>query len=198
VSLVIGDVEDEIVRRLREQFAGRVRAVEHKPARLDADELARVLTLAPAAFVSWLGFAAEERLPDGVVRAQWGVYLLAANAAGEVARRRGQGAEIGGYEMAIAAYAALHLWRPASAAMHIEVSSCENLFSAAFEKAGRSCWALALTVPVELPLGVEAVEGALGRFETFDASWDVPPLGDVSRPPPSANRNAGDRVTLPQ
>lgn len=197
MSLVIGQVEDEIVQRLRDMFGGRVRTVEHKPARLDEDELARVLTLAPGVFVSWLGFEADERFAGTTVRGQWGVYLLAANAAGEAARRRGEGGQIGGYEMAVAAYAALNDWTPASAAAHIEVAGCENLFSMAFERAGRSCWALTLTVPIELPTGAVLDADGAPAFTTFDAAWDIPPHGDVAFPPQN-NRDARDRVALPQ
>lgn len=190
--MVIAEVEDQIITQLRQAFGATLREVDHKPAKLDAEELARVLTQAPAAYVSFLGFRAGEKLPERTLDAAYGVYLLAQNAAGEQARRRGDSRSIGAYEMAQVAYLALEGWAPASAANTIAVQSCENLFAAAFEKAGRSCYGLVLAVPIEMQPGPLAPD-----FLTFDASWDVPPHGNVSRPPPSDNRDAGDRVTLP-
>lgn len=193
---ILSEIEDELVARLRAAFGRRVRAVEHKPARLDEDELARVLTLAPGAFVAFLDWSPDQRLPE-TVRARWGVYVLAANAAGEPARRRGDQVEIGAYEMAVIATAALEEWTAPSAAGAAEVQGCESLFSAAFDRAGRSCFALTLSVPVPLPRGLEAIEGELGPFATFEAAWDIPPHGDVAFPPAN-NRDARDRVVLPQ
>jgi len=193
--LILSAVEDEIVRRLRAAFGGRVRAVDHKPARLDEEELARVLTLAPGVFVAFLDWARDERLRE-TVSARWGVYLLAANAAGEPARRRGDQVEIGGYEMCVLASAALDHWIAPSSAGAAEVQGCESLFSPAFDRAGRSCFALTLSVPVPLPQwDVAAAEP--GLFITFDAAWDIPPHGDVAFSPAN-NRDARDRVVLPQ
>lgn len=192
--MVIAEVEDQIIAQLRTTFGATLREVDHKPAKLDADELARVLSLAPAAYVSFLGFRAGEKLPERTMEAAYGVYLVAQNAAGEQARRRGDARLIGGYEMAELAFVALDGWAPAAAAGAIAIQSCENLFAAAFEKAGRSCYGLVLSVPIEMQ--PEAGAG-MGNFITFDASWDIPPLGNASRPPPSAIRDAGDRVTLP-
>lgn len=199
---MIGAVEDEIVDRLRQAFGARVREVDHKPAKLDADELSRILTMAPAAYVSFLGFQpAEGRMPGGTFMAAFGVYLLAANASGDVARRRGHPTAIGAYDMVARATRQLGGWRPPSAAQDIAITSCENLFSAAFEKAGRTCYGLALTVPLRFGA---AEEEDLGDLRTLDVIWDVPPLGNVPPPPnpeaiaavPAPTRDAADRVTV--
>ena len=193
--MVIGAVEDQLIQRLRDAFGNRLREVDHKPARLDAEELARVLTQAPAAYVAFLGFSPEGRLPERTVMAAFGVFLVAANAAGDQARRRGAPQVIGAYEMVLLASAALEGWTPAAAAGPIALKGCENLFGLAFEKAGRSCYGLPLGIPIELPATPDAA--LLGDFVTFDVSWDIPPHGNVPRPPPSNPRDAGDRVTLP-
>jgi phage gp37-like protein len=192
---MIAAVEDALLARLAEAFQGRLRAIDHVPARLDEAELARVLSLAPAAYTAFLGFQRRER-PDRTVDATWGVYLLAANASGERARRRGDATAIGGYEMALLATAALEGWRPPEAAGPVEVLSCENLFSPAFEKLGRTVYGLAIELPMELPEGVE--DPRLGLFETFHADWDVPPHGNVAPPLPADAPDAADTVSLPQ
>lgn len=199
---MIGTIEDAIIARLAGAFAGRVREVDHKPARLDAEELNRILTVAPAAYVAMLGWQRAEQ-PDGAIRLSWGVYLIAANASGERARRRGDGATIGAYEMAILAAAALERFVPAGAIGPIEVRSCENLFGAAFERAGRTVYGLVLDLPARID-AVPAVpgDGAPGDFITFHGDWDIPPLGNVATPPPAPASGAGradavTTVTLP-
>jgi phage gp37-like protein len=210
---MIGALEDAIICRLREAFQGRVREVDHKPAKFDADELLRILTMAPAIYVAFLGWQRSARLP-GSVMTTFGVYLVAANASGERARRRGDEATIGAYEMAVLTAATLDRWVPEGAASQIEVQSCENLYASVFEKNGITVYGLVCDVPVQIqdawgvPVLDDAAPGAdappaiLADFITFHADQDIPPFGNVSKPPPAptsgANRaDAVVRVTLP-
>jgi len=209
---VIGALEDAIICRLREVFDNRLREVDHKPAKFDADELLRVLSNAPAIYVAFLGFQRTER-PPGSVKATYGAYMVAANASGERARRRGDEATIGAYEMAVLAAATLERWVPEGAAGPIEVQSCENLYASAFEKAGRTVYGLVCDVPVQIQdaWGVPQMDAGdatgappvtLDNFITFHADQDIPPFGNVATPPPAptsgANRaDAVVRVTLP-
>ena len=75
---MIGALEDAIICRLRDAFDGRLREVDHKPAKFDADELLRVLSNAPAIYVAFLGFQRTER-PPGSVRI-WLQRMPVANA----------------------------------------------------------------------------------------------------------------------
>jgi phage gp37-like protein len=209
---VIGALEDAIICRLKEAFQNRVREVDHKPAKFDADELLRILSQAPAIYVAFLGFQRTER-PPGSVRATYGAYMVAANASGERARRRGDEATIGAYEMAVLTAATLERWVPEGAAGPMEVQSCENLYATAFEKAGRTVYGLVCDVPVQIQdaWGVPQIDGGdatgappttLDDFITFHADQDIPPFGNVMKPPPAptsgANRaDAVMRVTLP-
>ncbi|WP_111397870.1 phage protein Gp37 [Humitalea rosea] len=128
-------IEDAVIARLAQAFQGRVKEIASRPAKIDADELARILSVAPGVYVSFLGWKRRER-PRRCVTGAFGVYLVAQNASGDRARRRGDDAVIGGYEMAVVAAAALEAWAPETAAGVIEIRSCENLFGAAFERAG--------------------------------------------------------------
>jgi phage gp37-like protein len=214
---VIGALEDAIICRLREAFQGRVREVDHKPAKFDADELLRILTMAPAIYVAFLGWQRSARLP-GSVMTTFGVYLVASNASGERARRRGDEATIGAYEMAVVTAATLDRWVPEGAASQIEVQSCENLYASVFEKNGITVYGLVCDVPVQIqdgwgvPVLDNAAPGAgtdadappsfLDDFITFHADQDIPPFGNVATPPPApeAGANRADavlRVTLP-
>jgi phage gp37-like protein/lysophospholipase L1-like esterase len=195
--MIISQMEDAFVAQLADAFGSRVKEVDHKPDRLTAEELARILTMAPGAYVAFLGMSRADR-PEGTWRAQFGIYLLAGNAAGERARRRGDAATIGAYEMVQVAIAALSGWAPAVAAGEVEITSAEQLQADAFEKLGRIVYALVAEVPLQFPQGVDP--DTLSPFVTFDAAWDIPPHGDVPAPPPvpQAYRNASDLVVLPQ
>ena len=197
---MIGALEDAIICRLREAFDGRLKEVDHKPAKFDADELLRILNQAPAIYVAFLGWQRSPRLP-GSVNATFGAYLVAANASGERARRRGDEATIGAYEMAVVTAGSLDRWVPAGAAGPIEVQSCENLYATAFEKAGRTVYGLVCDVPVQIQ-DDWSTPTSLDDFITFHADQDIPPFGNVAKPPPApttgANRaDAVVRVTLP-
>lgn len=202
---MIGTIEDAIIARLTVAYGGRVREVDHKPAKLDVDELVRILTEAPGAYVSFLGWQRLEQ-PRGCATFTWGVYLVAANASGERARRRGDQATIGAYEMAVVAAGTLEGLVPDGATGPIMVRSCENLFAAAFEKAGRTVYGLVLEVPAQLQdgYGVPGGDGSmpdtpdLADFVILNAQWDVPPIGNVAAPLPAPNPDAEDRVILPQ
>jgi phage gp37-like protein len=197
---MIGALEDAIICRLREAFDNRLKEVDHKPAKFDAEELLRVLSNAPAIYVAFLGFQRTER-PPGSVRATYGAYMVAANASGERARRRGDEATIGAYEMAVLAAAKLERWVPEGAAGPIEVQSCENLYATAFEKAGRTVYGLVCDVPVQIQDDWD-VPTTLDNFITFHADQDIPPFGNVAKPPPAPTSGADRadavvRVTLP-
>ncbi|MCA3367281.1 MAG: DUF1834 family protein, partial [Roseomonas sp.] len=51
---MIGALEDAIIAKLSSAFAGRLKEVDHKPAKFDAEELQRVLSNAPAIYVAFL------------------------------------------------------------------------------------------------------------------------------------------------
>ena len=197
---MIGALEDAIICRLREVFDGRLREVDHKPAKFDADELLRILSMAPAIYVAFLGWQRSARLP-GSVNTTFGAYLVAANASGERARRRGDQATIGAYEMAALAAATLDRFVPEGAAGPIEVQSCENLYATAFEKAGITVYGLVCDVPVQIQ-DDWSTPTSLDDFITFHGDQDIPPFGNVAKPPPAPTTGASRadavvRVTLP-
>jgi phage gp37-like protein len=197
---MIGALEDAIICRLREAFDGRLKEVDHKPAKFDAEELLRILSQAPGIYVAFLGWQRTDRLP-GSVKATFGVYLVAANASGERARRRGDEATIGAYEMAVVTAGTLDRWVPEGAAGPIEVQSCENLYATAFEKAGRTVYGLVCDVPVQIQ-DDWSTPASLDDFITFHADQDIPPFGNVATPPPAPTTGADRadavlRVTLP-
>lgn len=197
---MIGALEDAIIAKLKVAFANRLKEIDHRPAKFDADELLRILTMAPAIYVAFLGWQRSER-PPGSVITTFGVYLVAKNASGESARRRGDEATIGAYEMAGVTAATLERWVAAGAAGPLEVKSCENLYATAFEKNGLTVYGLVCDVPMQIQDDWD-VPTTLDNFITFHADQDIPPFGNVATPPPAPTSGADRadavlRVTLP-
>ena len=204
-------IEDAIIARLTTRFRGRLRAIESKPVKMDPDELKRVLTLAPAAYVAYLGFARRER-PPGTVTASFGIYLVAQHAHEALRRRGGAPGEIGAYDMEGIAVRALEDWGPSAAAGAFEVRSSEPIAAAAFEKAGLSVFGLVADVPMKITAAsgwnpgpvdgqpsdpADDPEAELADFLVFHADWDVPPHGNVVPPLPAASPDAADHVVIP-
>ena len=70
-----------------------------------------------------------------------------------------------------------------------------------FERLGRTVYGLVAEVAVLLPRGdAPGADTLIADFVTFDAAWDIPARGNVPTdlPPPDAERDAGDRLTLAQ
>ncbi|WP_338664995.1 phage protein Gp37 [Pararoseomonas sp. SCSIO 73927] len=195
---MIAELEDAIIDRLKARFRGTLQAIEHRPAKMTAEELARVLTTAPGAFVSFLGWRRRER-PEGTATLTFGVYLVASNPASEVARRRGDARTIGAYSMIDVATRALEGFAPDAAAGAAEVTRCENLGGKAIDSAGFSVYGLAVEIPGELPtsdLPEDNEEAQVGEFRVFRTDWDVPPHGDVGPDLPAERADAADHITV--
>lgn len=189
----IAAIENHLVAQLRALFGDRVREVESGPAQLSEGELERILRVAPAVYVAFL--AGRREVGPGIkMVGSWGVYAVAANAAGEQARRHGDARTIGAYDLVELAAAQLdqHVVPDVGTA---EVREITNLFSAAFVRHGRSVYAVVLDLPMTLPAGVDP--STLADFATFHANWDVPAHGNVDPPlPADADADATDNVTL--
>lgn len=203
--MIIAAVEDQIIARLDAAFAGRLREIAHRPAGTDRPTLVRSLLRAPGICIAFEGWEATER-PEGTVTAGWTIYLIAANASGEAARRRGDAATIGAYEMLEVAARVLERWQPAAAAGAASVTQAAlvdpaipvGIVPTSFATSGRSAYVLTLKLPLLLAGPDAGPPPSLDPFVTFHADWDVPVHGNVTPPLPAADPDAADTVTLPQ
>ncbi|HEY4254583.1 MAG TPA: phage protein Gp37 [Roseomonas sp.] len=204
--MTIAAVEDQIIARLATAFDGRLCAVEHRPAGIDNGAVVRSLLRAPGICVTFLGWQASARA-DAAVTASWTIYLIATNASGEAARRRGDAATIGAYEMLEVTARSLDRWLPAAAAGAASVLRADMLDPASLHLAldvaspvstGRSAYLLTLAVPLLLTGPDAGPPLSVDPFVTFHADWDVPVFGNVTPPLPAAAPDAADTVTLPQ
>jgi phage gp37-like protein len=167
----LGTVEDFLVTTLTAAFGATVKKIDTSPARLDDAELGRILHVAPGLFVSFLGGQRDDALPACAIMSRWGVYVVAANAAGETARRRGDGVTIGAFDMITRAVATLERAVVPGIGTLI-LRDTDNLAGAAFASQGRTVYGLVFTVPLSLAYGADAL-APLPPFQTFEATWDL-------------------------
>jgi phage gp37-like protein len=188
-------VEQDLVTTLRAAAGAVVREVSGIPAQPDEPSMRRVLAQAPGLYVAFLG--GERRPGPGVqIDSRWGVYAIAANAAGSAAQRQGTASAIGAYDLVELAIATLdrHVVDGVGA---LELEQVGNLASDAFLDAGRTVYGLTFSLPMQLPGEIDA--SGLDDFETFHANWDVPAHGNVEPPlPADATADATDHVPIPQ
>lgn len=167
----IAAVEDALLERLRAVLAPGVRVFDSLPGAWTVDTLRRLMQQAPGVYVSWLGnrpvLASKTH-----VQARFDVYLVAANARGEQARRRGDRTAIGAYSMVEVATATL---KDVSLAGYGRVSLTEtrNLFQEALLDIGGTVYALGLSVDIDVSQPLD--ESSLAPFRIAHITTDIDP-----------------------
>lgn len=174
----IAAVEQWFIDTLKGVFGATVKAVESLPTDWDEDTFLRVLRQAPGVYVVFNGGQRDDDDSDTgslVITAEWAVMAATAHASGELARRRGDGRQIGAYEILERAARALEgAQLPAAlGGGQITVGRAENLFSGTVEKQGGAIYGLGLTVP--MVLAPDDAAAALDAFETWDNRIDTDP-----------------------
>lgn len=204
----IKNVEDRLIEKITSVLtvAGqkKVRTVEVLPSDWDKDMLRRFAAVAPAVLIAFSGGAVKEvGANDSVsIDAQWSVIAVTAHASGNAARRRGDGQQIGAFEICERLIPVLH-GHTIEDEGSLALVAVENLWSGEIEKQGLAVYAMRFGLPMSLPYVAD--ESALDDFETFDAKYDIPPFAgeleylswladDFSESEPEAR----DTVSLPQ
>jgi phage gp37-like protein len=185
---MIAAIEDNIIGVVKAVIGGRLRTVDSLPGDWDADLLKRLLLCAPAVYVAFLG-GPKLKETDTVVGidGRWSLFAITGHASGNAARRRGDGREIGAYEIIERLVPALHNHTvPDVGAM--KLVNVENLYSGTIDNRGVALYAAVFTLPMYFP---EILDSAtLATFATFHADWDLAPADDAI--------DAADHVTLEQ
>lgn len=173
-------VEDKLIERLKVLFSTRVKSVDSLPGDWDADSFKRLLRLVPGVFVVFAGGSPRDYGGEtAFLNARWVVIAATANASGEAARRRGDGAQIGAYEIVEIVVAQLHGHVvPGEGALSLV--DVQNLYSGEVDRQGLAVYAATFQMTMSFPADVDLA--ALADFETFDAFYDIPKFEtDVER-----------------
>lgn len=147
---MIGRVEDAIIKAVTAATVidgvPLLKTVESVPHNFDFAEATVRLRLAPAVYVSFLGGPATEET-TAAIDAEWALYFLMQNPAGEKGRRRG---EDGAYQL-------LRLVVPAIHGLVVEdvgslsLGAVNNLFNEQLDRAGLSLYAASFRLPMLFP-----------------------------------------------
>jgi phage gp37-like protein len=201
--MAIKAIEDNLIERIKVLLTTKVRTVESLPGDWDADMFKRLLRMVPGVFVVFAGGAPKEYGGESAfINARWVVIVATGNASGEAARRRGDGTQIGAYEILEQILAHLHGYNVPDEGS-LSLVSLENLYSGEIDKQGLAVYAATFQMPMSLPADLDLA--SLTPFETFDAFYDIPKFetdaerqkwldGDQSTSKPDAE----DTVAVPQ
>jgi hypothetical protein len=123
-------------------------------------------------FVVFAGGAPKEYGGETAhLNASWVVIVATANAAGEAARRRGDGTSVGAYALLELVLAYLHGYTvPGEGSLSLV--NTENLYDGQIDKQGLAIYAATFQMPMALPADLDLA--SLTPFETFDAFYDIP------------------------
>ena len=185
----IAEIEDLLVKRIKDHFDGRLKAVESLPSDFDSGEFERILRSVPGVYISFGFGPAIRNYSQAAVQGRWAVICISGNAGGEKQRRHGSQVEIGAYEIMERVIPLLHDFTVEGVGTFTFTDS-DNLYTGELDKKGVSMYAAVFTLPMGFDQTVLDAN-SLNDFVTFDAIHDPAP------------QNAGvidihDTVTLEQ
>ncbi len=165
---MLGDLETQLIELLKTSELGRrLKVVDSLPDTPDRDLVQRWGLDAPAAYV----VAADGTLSQAIATPQFVVVLVARNARGHQAARRGDGKTIGLYEMLDAAIAELHGGQSKDASW--QVTRYQFLHDSQFRDQGLQIALVQIQADTDPP---QKDATNLGEFLEFHADFDIAPL----------------------
>lgn len=185
---MIGEIEDQLIQRVKGHFNRHLKAVESLPSDFDAKEFERVLRSAPGVFTVFAGAQASDAGSYAQGRGQWSMVVVTDHASGELARRRGNTLQIGAYEIIERLVALLHDFSLPGIGT-LQFRSIDNLYSGALENKGVSMYSVVFSLPMSFEINIDDLN-SLDSFERFDA--------DTNLVPTDSQNEAHDTVLLDQ
>ena len=185
----IGDIENDIVARLKTPLDAKTKEIATRPGAWSIDLLQRVLQRAPAIYVSFLGGTPRKGEHEAIFDARFDVYAVSRRINDDLQARQGNQRMIGAYDMLETSIKTLHGQTLADVGTY-QLQSIENLFGDAMFQLGGVIFAATfllpgLTIPSDLDLST------LDAFVTFDEQYDI----DTTQ---NGEPVAEDTITLPQ
>ena len=181
-------IEDDIIARVKTHFGPVLRTADSVPGPLNSEEtLKKMLRAAPAVFVLFAGGrnpAPGKNLPE--IQGRWVLYIVTAHAGGQADRRRGDGRQIGAYEIIEQLVPLLDGFCPANESA-LDLVDINNLYSGSIDNQGVALYAL--TFSVRMDLSALPDSSTLDDFLTAHVDYDINQDGTV---------DAQSDITLPQ
>ncbi|MGE4406045.1 phage protein Gp37 [Pseudomonas sp.] len=148
---MITAIEDDIIERVKGHFGAVLRTVDSVPGPLDSEEtLKKMLRAAPAVFVLFAGGRNPHPGKELVeIRGRWVLYAVTAHAGGQADRRRGDGRQIGAYEIVERLVPLLSGFCPADESA-LDLADVANLYSGTIDNQGVTIYAVNFGVRMDL------------------------------------------------
>lgn len=185
---MITAIEDDIIARVKGHFGAVLRTVDSVPGPLDSEEtLKKMLRAAPAVFVLFAGGRNPEPGKELVeIRGRWVLYAVTAHAGGQADRRRGDGRQIGAYEIVERLVPLLSGFCPADESA-LDLVDVANLYSGTIDNQGVTLYAV--NFGVRMDLAALPDESTLDDFLRAHVDYDIHQDGTV---------DVTDDIDLPQ
>lgn len=212
----IAAIENAMLERLRlageqDVLGYRFRTLESYPE--DFDLYLKEKIKGDRAFpAAWAVFGGWRRVTDQAstvdVEAVFMMVVAAQNLRNETAQRHGAGdKEVGSYQLLIDVAQLLHGQRLGLDIGQLKLGPCRSVRpDQTIKDRQLSVYALEFAVAMPIEVGQSFGPAGLGDFSTFNANWDLPPIGgvdaDADAPgvqlPADAQADATDKLELPQ
>ncbi|WP_422402556.1 phage protein Gp37 [Pseudomonas sp. GZD-209] len=168
---MLAKVEDAMIERCRELVGDRLKAIEDLPGNWDEATLAAARRNVPGIYIAWSGGSA---VTSGrpMINGRYAVYVVTGHASGERARRRGNGRDIGAYEILERVVPGLH-GLSVDGVGTLRLERVDNLYSDQGDKKGVIVYGAVFTID-KMPFPAAKDASSLADFEIFHTTSKVP------------------------
>jgi phage gp37-like protein len=185
----ITTTETALIELIKSALGNKVKTVASLPGDWDANMLQRLIVIAPAVYVSFLGGPAISRDGDDAgLNSRWGIYAVTTDPSGHAARRLGSQIAIGAYEILATVIPAIHNQTVPDIGTLQLSGQIDNLFTGSLAKKNLTIYEAQFSVPLYFDSALDL--NSLDDFVTFDGKYDLNTADDKI--------DAEDNVTLEQ
>lgn len=168
---MLAKVEDAMIERCQLLVGKQVKAIEDLPGNWDDATLKAARRKVPGIYIAWSGGAAVAGRLAGI-NSRYAVYVVTGQASGERARRRGNGREVGAYEILERVVPGLH-GLTVDGVGTLQLERVDNLYSDRVDEQGLVIYGAVFGLAkMMFPAALDA--STLADFATFHANHQMP------------------------
>jgi len=168
---MLAEVEDAMAERCKVLVGEHVKTIEDLPGNWDDATLKAARRKVPGIYIAWSGGAGVPGKRAGL-NSRYAVYVVTGQASGERARRRGNGREVGAYEILERIVPGLHGLTVEDVGT-LQLERVDNLYSDRADQQGVVIYGAVFGLAkMMFPAALDA--SALADFAIFHANHQVP------------------------
>lgn len=168
---MLAEVENTMIERCRQLIGEHVKTIEDLPGSWDEATLKAARRKVPGIYIAWSGGPAVPGT-RALLNSRYAVYVVTGQASGERARRRGNGREVGAYEILERVVPGLHALSVEGVGS-LQLERVDNLYSDRADQQGVVIYGAVFSLNrMMFPAALDA--SGLADFQTFHADSLVP------------------------